>query len=89
MDPIEDLDVTGLRCPLPILKAGKRLRAMAPGSLLRVHATDPMAGLDFPHFCRETGHDLIEATETEVGLLLFVIRRGVAAIALDSEQGLY
>ena len=35
------LDLTGLLCPLPVLKAGKRLAAMAPGAVLTVIATDP------------------------------------------------
>ena len=43
----EELDTTGLLCPLPVLKAAKRMRALAPGSVLRMHADDPAgAGLD-------------------------------------------
>lgn len=61
MDWDEDLDATGLLCPLPVLKARKRLKGMAPGAVLRLKCTDPAAHVDVPHFCREAGHDFIEA----------------------------
>lgn len=54
-----DLDATGLLCPLPVLKARKRLGALAAGQVLRVRADDPAAAVDIPHFCRESGHALI------------------------------
>lgn len=53
------LDVTGLLCPLPVLKARKRLQAMPAGAILQVVATDPMSMIDMPHFCTEQGHTLL------------------------------
>lgn len=67
----EEIDASGLLCPLPVLKARKRLRAMAPGQILRLTATDPAAVIDVPHFCTQAGHALLEAAPP-----LFVIRRG-------------
>jgi tRNA 2-thiouridine synthesizing protein A len=55
----EELDAQGLLCPLPVLKARKRLKAMKTGAVLRVLATDPAAVIDIPHFCAESGHDLL------------------------------
>ncbi len=52
----EDLDCADLLCPLPVLKARKRLMAMQAGAVLRVTTTDPMAIIDLPHFCRQAGH---------------------------------
>ena len=69
-----DLDVSGFMCPLPVLKAAKKLRTMAPGSLLRLIATDPAAAIDVPHFCAEQGHQLV-SQETDEGRLVFLIRR--------------
>ena len=54
----EDLDATGLLCPLPVLKARKHLMAMAPGAVLLMRADDPAAVVDVPHFCAEAGHTL-------------------------------
>jgi tRNA 2-thiouridine synthesizing protein A len=68
------LDVKGLNCPLPVLKANRALRSLKPGDKLRVLATDPASAGDFRAFCRETGHDLISFTE-EAGVLSFTIRR--------------
>ena len=51
-----ELDLRGLLCPLPVLKARKALEAMASGEVLRVTATDPMSAIDMPHFCAEQGH---------------------------------
>ncbi len=61
------LDVTGLKCPLPILKAKKALAQMQAGEVLTVLATDAGAPDDFAVFCRQTGHVLLEsAQENEV-----------------------
>jgi len=59
MDWDDELDAQGLLCPLPVLKARKRLKTMQPDSVLRVLATDPAAVIDIPHFCHESGHVLI------------------------------
>ncbi len=68
------LDVRGLRCPLPVLKANKALRGMPPGAELTVLATDPAAEADFPAFASETGHALLSATR-EGDDFRFVLRR--------------
>ena len=56
MDFDQDLDAVGLLCPLPVLKARKRLQSMETGQVLRVCANDPAAIIDIPHFCNEQGH---------------------------------
>ncbi len=67
------LDVKGLACPLPVLRANRALRGMASGERLRVLATDRAAIADFQAFCRETGHALLAWSE-DAGTLSFVIR---------------
>ena len=52
----EDLDARGLLCPLPVLKAAKRMRALRPGDVLRLQADDPAAIVDVPHYCAESGN---------------------------------
>jgi len=54
------LDVKGLACPLPVLRAKKAMRNVPPGEILEVLATDPGAVKDFEAFCAETGHTFIE-----------------------------
>lgn len=70
----EDLDATGLLCPLPVLKAAKRLRAMPSGAVLRMTADDPAAVVDVPHFCAEKGYALISGEEAE-GIQTYVIQK--------------
>jgi tRNA 2-thiouridine synthesizing protein A len=74
-DADAELDVSGYQCPLPVLKASKRLSAMEPGSVLRLIATDPAAAIDVPHFCNEQRHQLITSS-SENGRLIFLIRKG-------------
>lgn len=57
------LDTKGLNCPLPILKAKKALKDVPSGEILEILATDPGAVADFEAFCRQTGHELVEATQ--------------------------
>jgi tRNA 2-thiouridine synthesizing protein A len=70
----EVADCEGMVCPLPVLRARKRLMAMAPGTVLCVRATDPMASVDLPHFCAESGHHLLE-TRADGAVSLYLIRR--------------
>ncbi len=73
-DTIEILDALGLRCPLPVLKARKRLKGMAEGTVLRIEADDPAAIIDVPHFCAEQGHTLIDQSR-EGETLIFLVRK--------------
>lgn len=67
------LDVKGLNCPLPILRAKKALKDMPAGATLEVLATDPGAVKDFEAFCRTTGNELVES-KTEGSVYTFVIK---------------
>jgi tRNA 2-thiouridine synthesizing protein A len=68
------LDVKGLGCPLPVLRANKVLRGLAAGDKLRVLATDRAAVADFRAYCKETGHALVAFAE-EAGVFSFTIRK--------------
>ncbi|RUX33126.1 response regulator SirA [Mesorhizobium sp. M2A.F.Ca.ET.042.01.1.1] len=71
-------DLKGLNCPLPVLKARKRLAAMRPGSRLWLETTDPLAVIDIPAFCADAGHQLVE-TAAVTGGHRFLVERGSAA----------
>jgi tRNA 2-thiouridine synthesizing protein A len=70
----ETIDARGLKCPLPVLKMEKRLAALPAGARLIVLATDPMARVDIPLYCRQHGHACL--LETEGDMLRFEIVRG-------------
>lgn len=63
--PAPDLtvDTTGLKCPLPILRAKKALAQMDSGQILKVITTDQHAVRDFQAFCAQTGNALVEQSE--------------------------
>ncbi len=68
------LDVKGLKCPLPILKAKKTLSQLNAGVVLTVLATDAGAPEDFEAFCRHTGHEFISLNEhEESGVIVYTI----------------
>ncbi|ADO31187.1 TPA: sulfurtransferase TusA family protein [Neisseria meningitidis] len=69
----ETLDVTGLKCPLPILRAKKALAQMQQGDVLTVLATDGGAPGDFEAFCRQTGHVLLDSSEQD-GVFTLVVK---------------
>ncbi len=68
------LDTKGLKCPLPVLRARKAMKKVAPGALLEVHATDPSAVQDFRNFCETTGDELVESRQ-EAEVYVFLIRK--------------
>ena len=71
---VTTLDLRGLNSPLPALRAGKALRRLAPGDLLIVSCTDPLASIDIPHLVNETG-DALEGQDAHDGETTFRIRR--------------
>lgn len=76
MTEISDtLDATGLLCPLPVLKARKRLKSLPAGAVLRMLADDPAALIDVPHFCFEAGHALLSQSD-DGPHQIYLIRKG-------------
>lgn len=73
-DKTTHLDARGLLCPLPVLKARKRLQSIAIGETLTMIADDPAAIIDVPHFCMESGHELVSG-ETSGTDQIYVIRK--------------
>jgi len=70
----QELDASGLNCPLPILRAKKTLAGMESGQVLHVIATDPGSVKDFDAFAKQTGNELMESRE-EDGKFLFLIKK--------------
>jgi tRNA 2-thiouridine synthesizing protein A len=70
--PDKSMDLKGLACPLPILKAKKALSQLPKGSTLEILATDPGSVADFTAFSEATGNRLVERSEA-AGVYRFVL----------------
>lgn len=70
------VDARGLLCPLPVLRLRKRLQTLPLGARVALIATDEMAAIDVPHFCGQSGHELIESRTMEDGATLYLVQRG-------------
>jgi tRNA 2-thiouridine synthesizing protein A len=75
MEHDAQLDARGLLCPLPVLKARKRLQALTQGQVLQILADDPAAIVDMPHFCAQAGHDLLDCADGP-DHQIYLIRKG-------------
>ena len=72
--PDDELDARGFLCPLPVLKARKRLLALEAGQALRLITDDPAAIVDVPHFCAEQGYTVSQVDGPGPDLI-FLIRK--------------
>lgn len=75
LKPARHLDLKGLKCPLPVLRANKVMRELESGEVLEVEATDPASAKDFETYCQTAGHALLTRDESN-GVYLFRIRKG-------------
>ncbi len=73
-EEVRTLDVKGLNCPMPLLKAKKALNEMAPNARLRVLATDPGSVRDFEVFARQSGNPLLESGEAD-GVFTYLLAK--------------
>ena len=69
-----EVDAIGLVCPMPLLKAKRALNAMDAGQRLRVLATDQGSVRDFQVFAEQSGHQLLESTETD-GVYIHILEK--------------
>lgn len=71
-----ELDVRGLSCPMPALRARAALAGMKEGEVLRVVATDREAPRDFARFARATGHELLAQNATRREMVFYLRKKG-------------
>lgn len=70
----KNLNLRGLKCPLPALRTRKALAGLAVGDVLVVECTDPLAAVDIPNLINQTG-DTLEKTDRAKKVLIFRIRK--------------
>jgi len=60
MSTLKEIDLTGLKCPMPIVELTKLLKQLLPGESFNVVADDPAFCLDVEAWCRKTGNSLLQ-----------------------------
>lgn len=74
-DAVKILDLRGLKCPMPVLKAQKEMRSLQAGDKIWLETTDPLAVIDIPAFCSENDHTLLETRE-HTNYHRFLVQKG-------------
>jgi tRNA 2-thiouridine synthesizing protein A len=74
------LDLTGLKCPLPVLKTRKALTRLAAGDRLELRCTDPMTLIDIPVLIGETGDRIAHSERSEQTIVFVIEKAGGAAV---------
>ncbi|MDG4575983.1 MAG: sulfurtransferase TusA family protein [Defluviicoccus sp.] len=72
---MKTLDLRGLICPLPVLRANKAMRELAAGDEMRVLADDPAAPADFRAYCETTGHRLVEIVDNDNAFAIVIAKK--------------
>ena len=70
-----EIDLRGLRCPLPVLRVKKALGELPPGGVLRAFADDPGAAQDIPAFIGQTGHEMREVSAGDGGCHFVIVKK--------------
>ncbi len=68
----DELDASGLNCPLPILRAKKAINKLESEQVLKITATDPGSVKDFEAFCKQTGNELLETGQDGDKFIFFI-----------------
>lgn len=74
--PVDVLDCTGMRCPLPVIRLAQAVQRQAPGAVIRLLADDPAALADVPAWCRMRDHELVSVDHGADGVATFDVRAG-------------
>ena len=67
-----EIDARGLECPIPVLKARKLSQTLSNGSIVKVICTDPLAEMDFKHYCEQAKFTYLGCTKTNDIYLLCI-----------------
>jgi len=63
----DEIDASGLLCPLPVLRLRKKMKCLEKGLVIKIFSDDPAAEIDIPHFCMEGNHKILRKNISENG----------------------
>ena len=70
----DEIDASGLLCPLPVLRLRKKMKNLGKGLVIKIFSDDPAAEIDIPHFCLEENHKILKKNtkENESGVTFYI-----------------
>jgi tRNA 2-thiouridine synthesizing protein A len=68
------IDLSGLPCPMPIVKISKEIKTIEVGQILEAKTTDPGALSDFPAWAQSSGNEIVKVEESADGATFYVKR---------------
>ena len=68
----KNLDLSGLKCPMPVLHTRRHLKTLSPGDQLTVVVTNPEAPKDMEYLCQQTGNRLLKVETQADKILIFL-----------------
>ncbi len=72
---VKEIDLTGLKCPMPIVQLAKLMKQLDEGDEFTAFADDPAFCLDVEAWCNKTGHELVEFQNSEQKLVAVIKKR--------------
>ena len=68
------MDLSGLACPMPVVKVSKGIKEIEVGQVLEATTTDPGSLTDFPAWARTSGNEILK-TDQDGDTIKFYIQR--------------
>jgi TusA-related sulfurtransferase len=68
------IDLSGLPCPMPVVKISKEIKTVELGQIIEAKTTDPGALSDFPAWAQSSGNEIVKVEENSDGATFFVKR---------------
>ena len=68
------IDLSGLPCPMPVVKISKEIKTVEVGQIIEAKTTDPGALSDFPAWAQSSGNEIVKVEEGSDGATFFVKR---------------
>lgn len=68
------LDLSGLACPMPVVKLSKEIKNVEVGQIIEAKTTDPGALSDFPAWAETSGNEIVQIDQSDSGATFYVKR---------------
>jgi len=69
-----EVDLTGLKCPVPVVRARKEMEKLKHGQILHITSDDEISCANFPVFTQQNGHTLLETYKEGITYHYFILK---------------